>query len=131
MNSSNYYKVFEQLKELSNIIKENLEIFQLEESKEELYKYNKMIGKYCGLNYWTIPMTLSAKECQKLYQMYENNSSRKKVDNLFITHLLKNKSQNLKTEKNNFLNRSTLLKYHKPYRQAFKAYSKKCIYHRL
>ncbi len=104
MNSSNYYKVFEQLKELSNIIKENFGIFQLEESKEEIYKYNKMVGKYCGLNYWTIPMTLSADECQELYKLYENNSSRKKLDELFSTHLLKYKSQNLKIEKNNFLN---------------------------
>lgn len=125
MNGSNYYKVFEQLKELSNIIKENFQILQLEESKEELYKYNKMVGKYCGNNYWTIPMTLSSNECQELYKMYENDSGRKKLDELFINHLLKNKSQNLKIEKNNFLNKSTLVKYHKSYRQAFKAYNKK------
>ena len=66
MNSANDYKYFEQLRELMNIVKDNLKMFESEEVKEELYKDNKMIGKYCGANYWTIPDTLDSNGCQGL-----------------------------------------------------------------
>lgn len=125
MNDINYYKYFGQLRELMNIIKDNLKIFESEEVKEELYKDNKMIGKYCGTNYWTIPCTLDSDECQELYKLYENDCSRSKLDNFFIAHLIENNEKNLKTIKNNFLNRKKLEKYYKPYRQSFKAYNKR------
>ncbi len=124
MNSIDNYK-FEQLRELMNIIEEKLKIFQSEEVKKTLYKDSKKIGKYCGTNYWAIPDTLNANECQKLYELCENNCSKNKLDELLITHLLRNNEKNLKVIKNNFLNKQYLEKYYKPYRQAFKAYNKK------
>lgn len=53
LNDINYYKYFGQLREIMNIIKDNLKMFGSEEVKKELYKDNKMIGKYYGTNYWT------------------------------------------------------------------------------
>lgn len=125
MSNINYYKYFEQLRELMNIVKDNLKMFESEEVKEELYKDNKMIGKYCGASYWTIPGTLDSNEYQKLYELYEKDCTRNKLDNFFITHLLKDNEKNLKKIKNNFLNRNELEKYYKPYRQSFKAYNKR------
>lgn len=120
-----YYKYFEQLRESMNIIKDKLKIFESEEVKENLYKYNKRIGKYCGTNYWTIPLTLDSNECQELYKLYENDCSRNKLDSFFITHLTKDNEKNLKVIKNNFLSRKKLEKYYRPYRQSFKAYNKR------
>ena len=40
---------------------------------------------------------------KELYELYENDCSRNKLDNFFITRLIKNKEKNLKVIKNNFL----------------------------
>ena len=111
--------ILENLKKLLD----SLKLFPSEEMKKEIYQNNKRLGKLCGRNNWTIPLTLSGEENQELFSILDEENS-KKLDKLFIEHLTKSKEENLKVIKRNFRNSELTQRYIKPYNQAFRAYYK-------
>lgn len=115
----NYNNILESLEKLLD----NLKFFPTEEIKKEMYQNNKRLGKFCGKNNWTIPLTLSGEENQELFSILDEEDS-KKLDKLFIDHLTKNKEENLKVIKENFRNNEITKRYIKSYNQAFRAYNK-------
>lgn len=119
MSEMNYNNILENLKKLLD----SLKLFPTEEMKKEIYQNNKRLGKFCGKNNWTIPLTLSGEENQELISILEEENS-KKLDKLFIEHLTRNEEENLKVIKMNFRNSEITKRYIKPYNQAFRAYNK-------
>ena len=70
MSEMNYNNILENLKKLLD----SLKLFPTEEMKKEIYQNNKRLGKFCGKNNWTIPLTLSGEENQELISILEEKN---------------------------------------------------------